>query len=120
MSLSSLGFFQKGAEVIKLPQDLPVLNLINVQDNYPGLAITQLELSPFYLQEARKNMNYWRKMRGASAQRATPIAEDRFLHAPAENIPAPDNSYDVVSPFYFAMPCQLPHKIMPDLLKARH
>lgn len=36
-------------------------------------------------------------MRGSSAQKTAPVAEDRFLHAPAENIPAPDYSYDVVS-----------------------
>ena len=82
-----------------------VLRSDMLQDNYPGLAITQLELSPFYLQEARKNMEYWRRMRGASAQRSIPVAEDRFLHAPAENIPAPDSSYDVVGLW-------LPHSLL--------
>ena len=35
-------------------------------------------------------------MRGSASKLDTAESEDRFLHAPAENIPAPDNSYDVV------------------------
>jgi len=34
-----------------------------VRDNYPGMDTTGLDLSPFYLIEARKNGEYWEKMR---------------------------------------------------------
>jgi hypothetical protein len=30
-----------------------------VRDNYPAMEVTGLDLSPFYLQEARKNNEYW-------------------------------------------------------------
>lgn len=67
------------------------------QDNYPKLGVTQVELSPFYLLEARKNMDYWRRMRGGSNPEDTVASKDRFLQAPGENVPVPDGSYDSVS-----------------------
>jgi len=33
-----------------------------VRDNYPKMAVTGLDLSPFYLMEARKNSEYWEKL----------------------------------------------------------
>jgi hypothetical protein len=32
---------------------------IALQDNWPELEVTCLELSPFYLAKARENMRYW-------------------------------------------------------------
>jgi ubiquinone/menaquinone biosynthesis C-methylase UbiE len=83
-----------------------------VKDNYPRLAVTQLDLSPFYLQEARNNMDYWRSRRGGPRPEDTVASQDRFLHAPAENIPAPDASFDVVSTIY------LFHELPDDARKA--
>ena len=61
------------------------------------MGITQLDLSPYYLAEARQNLKYWRSMRGGPSPADTSEAEDGFLQAPAENIPLPDNSVDAVS-----------------------
>ena len=69
----------------------------SMQDNYPKLGVTQLDLSPFYLEEARKNMEYWRRRRGGLLPEDTAAAQDSYLHAPAENIPVDDASFDIVS-----------------------
>ena len=68
-----------------------------MQDNYPKLGVTQLDLSPFYLEEARKNMEYWRRRRGGPLPEDTAAAQDSYLHSPAENIPVDDASFDIVS-----------------------
>lgn len=68
-----------------------------LQDNHPKLGVTQLELSPFYLQEARKNLDYWRSRRGGPSPEDSAAHKDRFLHAAAEDIPVENESYDVVS-----------------------
>ena len=41
-----------------------------VRDNYPKMDVTGLDLSPFYLAEARDNAEYWEKPRGGET--ATP------------------------------------------------
>lgn len=51
-----------------------------------------LELSPYYLQAARRNVDYWARATGNSG-----AAPTSFLQAAAEDIPKPDNSFDVVS-----------------------
>ena len=45
------------------------------------------------LQEARENMRNWRRAHGYSTASVGP---DAFLHAAAEDIPAPDASFDAV------------------------
>ena len=32
---------------------------VAVQDNYPEMEVTCMDLSPFYLAKARENMKYW-------------------------------------------------------------
>ena len=72
------------------------------QDNYPKMGITQLDLSPFYLQKARDNMDYWRQRRGGSNPADSVAHKDKFLQAPAEEIPVADASYDIVSPSIYS------------------
>ena len=52
-----------------------------------------LDLSPYYLQEARENVDYWRRMTGS---RGAVRGGTEFLHAAAESIPMEDASCDVV------------------------
>jgi hypothetical protein len=46
------------------------------QDNYPEMDITCLDLSPFYLEKSRENMEYWRCMRATASQKNT---SDEFV-----------------------------------------
>jgi ubiquinone/menaquinone biosynthesis C-methylase UbiE len=57
-----------------------------VKSNYPRLAVTALDLSPFYLDEARKALKPW--------------TGTTFLAASAEAVPAPDASVDVVTAIF--------------------
>ena len=73
---------------------------VPTQDNYPYADLTVLDLSPYYLQEARANLRYWADMR-APAKGAQPLGGPdgtgtSYLQAAAEAIPQPDASYDVV------------------------
>ena len=46
-----------------------------VRDNYPKMDVTGLDLSPFYLAEARENAEYWEKLRGeGTAARTDPVS----------------------------------------------
>ena len=38
-----------------------------LQDNYPNMDMTCLDLSPFYLAKARENLQYWRSKRAPGA-----------------------------------------------------
>lgn len=38
--------------------------------------ITCLDLSPFYLEKSRDNMDYWRRMRAPASQK---ISTDKFI-----------------------------------------
>lgn len=60
--------------------------LREVKNNYPRLDVTALDLSPYYLDEARKALAPWS---GTS-----------FIEAPAERVPAPDASFDVATSIY--------------------
>ena len=72
------------------------------QDNYPHADLTVLDLSPYYLQEARANMRYWADKRapkgagGADALGGPDGTGTSYLQAAAEDIPQPDASFDVV------------------------
>jgi ubiquinone/menaquinone biosynthesis C-methylase UbiE len=57
--------------------------LREVKSNYPKLAVSALDLSPHYLELTREALAPWS---GAA-----------FLEAPAEAVPAPDASFDVVT-----------------------
>jgi ubiquinone/menaquinone biosynthesis C-methylase UbiE len=60
--------------------------LREVKTTYPRLAVTGLDLSPFYLAEARKRLAPW--------------SWADFAEASAEAVPAPDASFDVVTSSY--------------------
>jgi ubiquinone/menaquinone biosynthesis C-methylase UbiE len=60
--------------------------LREVKSNYPRLAVTALDLSPFYLDEARKALAPW--------------SDAAFVEAPAEAVPLPDRSFDVATCIY--------------------
>src|SRR5579872_3558878 len=60
--------------------------LREVKNNYPRLAVTALDLSPFYLDMARENLAPW--------------SRTDFLEAPAESVPLPDGSVDVVTSIF--------------------
>lgn len=57
-----------------------------VKSNYPRLAVTALDLSPYYLDEARRALAPWSRA--------------EFLAAPAERVPCADASFDVASAIF--------------------
>lgn len=71
---------------------------MHVQDNYPTMRTVASDLSPFYLSDARSNMAYWQRQRAAGQQLGgTDGSGTDFMQCAAENVPAPDGSFDVVS-----------------------
>jgi len=83
-----------------------------VKDNFPAAHVTGLDLSPFYLQEARENMAHWNLLRGDGASGGGKTAGGAdFLQAPAEDIPVPDASYDAITCVY------LFHELTPEVRK---
>jgi len=60
--------------------------LREVKNNYPRLDVTALDLSPYYLDAARRNLADW--------------SRTGFVEAAAESMPLPDGAYDVVSCIY--------------------
>ena len=72
-----------------------------VKDNWPRLPVTALDLSPAYLDEARKALKPWR--------------DAATLQANAEAIPLPDDSQDIVTCIYLFH--ELPPKIRPVVAK---
>lgn len=59
--------------------------------------LTALDLSPYYLHEARDNIKTWHKLRQPKlAMGGVDGSGASFLQAAAEDIPQPDNSHDVV------------------------
>jgi ubiquinone/menaquinone biosynthesis C-methylase UbiE len=79
-----------------------------VRDNLPlDAAYTAVDLSPFYLEKARDNDNYWRKSRGRQEEEGqqsnsspqntrTKIAPATLVQAQAEELPFEDGSFDAV------------------------
>ena len=70
------------------------------RDNYPTTDIMLTDLSPFYLEKARKNDEYWRSYRGKAAMKEVGLSGEprpaSFLQANCESLPIPDNSFDAV------------------------
>jgi ubiquinone/menaquinone biosynthesis C-methylase UbiE len=60
--------------------------LREVKHNYPRLAVTALDLSPFYLDEAKKALKPW--------------TDASFIAAPAEKVPAPAAGFDVATSIF--------------------
>ncbi|GAB4819943.1 hypothetical protein N2152v2_006989 [Parachlorella kessleri] len=81
-----------------------------VKDNYPTMDLTLLDLSPFYLAEARNNMAYWKRKRAADKFLGGVDGNGTtFMQGAAESIAAPDASYDVVYSVYLLH--ELPPKV---------
>ena len=55
-----------------------------VRDNYPEMDVTGLDLSPFYLAEARKNNEYWERF--SARDRDAPSAPARLRAAASETL----------------------------------
>ncbi len=66
-----------------------------VKDNYPRLAVTALDLSPYYLAEARKRLSPWRGV--------------DFVEAPAEATGLADRSFDAATCIFLFH--ELPRKV---------
>lgn len=69
-----------------------------LKDNHPSLRLTVSDLSPFYLQQARDNMRYWKRLRAPDAQLGgvdgTGVS---FIQTAAENLMGvEDESMDIV------------------------
>ena len=60
--------------------------LREVKSNWPRLAVTALDLSPFYLDEARAALARW--------------SGTCFIAAPAEAVPEPDGAYDLATAIF--------------------
>ena len=59
---------------------------------------TALDLSPYYLNEARSNIKSWHQLRQPNlTMGGVDGSGTHFLQAAAESIPQPDESHDVVS-----------------------
>merc|ERR1712176_449632 len=65
-----------------------------IRDNHPNADVTLSDLSPFYLEAARENDEYWRKQRYPDANVRPPPA--KFVQAAAEKLPFEDASFDAV------------------------
>jgi len=72
-----------------------------VRDNHPTACVTMLDLSPFYLEEARKNHENWERTRGAEERnQGTRVGTARFVQGKAESLPFPHASLDIVTSTY--------------------
>lgn len=66
-----------------------------VRDTFPSASVTLLDLSPFYLAEAREEHAHWEELRGGATQGSA-----SFVQAAAERMPFPDASFDAVTCVY--------------------
>ena len=76
------------------------------------MSLVALDLSPFYLAEARKNMLHWAELRapGQALGGGLNRTGASFMQANAENLPEADASFDVVCQFIaIDQPCGKMH-----------
>jgi ubiquinone/menaquinone biosynthesis C-methylase UbiE len=66
------------------------------RDNFRSTNVTLTDLSPFYLEKARRNDEYWRKYQQVDKQ-AIPAV---FVQANAEDLPFENSSFDAVTCVY--------------------
>merc|ERR1712048_110311 len=76
-----------------------------IRDNHPKADVTLSDLSPFYLEGARENDDYWRKTRYPNENLRPPPA--KFVQASAEKLPFEDASFDAVVNVYLFH--EMPH-----------
>ena len=80
-----------------------------VRDNHPSAEMASVDLSPFYLDAARDNHNYWRRMRGGGSSEGDATATaTTFVQAPAEGLPFEDGAFDAVVCVYLFH--EMPHE----------
>lgn len=73
-----------------------------IRDEFPSAAVTALDLSPFYLAEAREASAHWEALRGSGRGSA------HYVQAAAEAMPFADASFDAITCVY------LFHEIPPE------
>jgi len=84
-----------------------------LRDSYPEVDLTLLELSPYYIEKARQNLNYWERFRRGARDDAKPKPKKtRFMQAAAEDIPVDDASLDCIMTNY------LFHELPPEARRA--
>ena len=81
-----------------------------IKDNWPTMGTVCTDLSPFYLQEAYENMEYFQEYTRSTTGRE--IRFPKYLQAKAEDLPFEDKSFDIVTCTY------LFHEIPFDVRKA--
>ena len=79
-----------------------------VKDNYPDFQTIGVDLSPYYLSEARQNMEYFNEYNAAVNPRRA-LAKSVFRQAAAEALPNADASVDVLTCVY------LFHELPPEV-----
>jgi hypothetical protein len=70
-SCSAVSIYQARAVNSRQEGRMHIHHRLAQQDNYPEMDITCLDLSPFYLEKSRENMDYWRRMRAPASQKNT-------------------------------------------------
>jgi ubiquinone/menaquinone biosynthesis C-methylase UbiE len=70
-----------------------------VRQQFPTARVTLTDLSPFYLEKARDNDEYWRSFRGGATD-DQPVSAAQIVPANAEQLPFPDESFSIVSSVY--------------------
>lgn len=66
-----------------------------IRDNHPTAEVTYVDLSPFYLEKARENDDYWRRFR-SSNNGGKPYEPAKFVQAAAEALPFDAGEFDAV------------------------
>lgn len=66
-----------------------------IRDNWPAMHTTASDLSPYYLEETRKNNAYWEREFAPSG-----IGSTSFVQANAESLPFEENKFDIVVSVY--------------------
>jgi ubiquinone/menaquinone biosynthesis C-methylase UbiE len=79
--------------------------LREVKSNYPRLAVTALDLSPYYLELAREALAPW--------------SGTAFIEASAEEVPAAAASFDVVTSIYLfhELPAKARHRVIAEMAR---
>lgn len=66
-----------------------------IRDSWPAMQTTASDLSPYYLEEARKNNAYWESEFAPKG-----LGSTSFVQANAESLPFEENAFDIVVSVY--------------------